>query len=86
MQRPLVRILFVLGLFYLAFVAPWWIVFILTLTGAYIFPIFFEFFLVGGILDALVIEGRHIPIIIFWALLFISIEYSKKYLIFYNNE
>jgi hypothetical protein len=71
------------------FMLPWWLSIVFLIVVAASIPFFFEFLILGGILGVLVIQATgvnpFIPIATI-ALLFIIIEYLKKYLIFYDYE
>ena len=78
-----------IALIILAFIIPWWVTCVALLVLAYTFPFFFEFLLVGGILWLLYYPASpfntYVPLVLL-AVMFVGIEYSKKYLIFYSNE
>jgi hypothetical protein len=89
MSQILFRILSGILIFLLVFVLPWWLSLAIIILAGFIFPLFFEFFLFSAILYVLFYRVTELPIalpLILAPLLFIGIEYTKKFLIFYRYE
>jgi hypothetical protein len=89
MAQLSLRIFIDVSLIVLAFIVPWWASFMLVILFAFIFQLYFEFFVVSAILYGLYYSLAGFSGVLLFALvplLFIGIEFSKKYLIFYHYE
>ncbi len=89
MPRALTRILADVVLCALVFVLPWWLSLAILILAAFVFPLFFEFFVFSAILYVLYYRVTNLPFVIpliIVPLMVIGIEYFKKFLIFYSYE
>ncbi len=86
------RVIFDAVMILAVFLLPWWIPVILALVGIFLFVQFYEFLGVGIVMYALyaIPSTRFIsspvwfPFII--SVIYIAIQFSKRYIILYKNE